>query len=100
MAKLVRWSPLSDLMSLHSAMDRLFGDTAQARMSTGRTVAAVGTRYLPLDVYQTDNDCSSMQAARGTGAGMPSSNPPETWTSPRPVPGTETSSWTRRPSAP
>ncbi|HYS00780.1 MAG TPA: Hsp20/alpha crystallin family protein [Candidatus Eisenbacteria bacterium] len=56
MANLVRWSPLSDLMSLHSAMDRLFGDTFGAGMSTGRTVAAVGTGYLPLDVYQTDKD--------------------------------------------
>lgn len=56
MASLVRWSPLSDLMSLHSAMDRLFGDTFGAETTTGRTVAAVGTGYLPLDVYQTDKD--------------------------------------------
>ncbi len=56
MANLVRWSPLSDLMSLHSAMDRLFGDTFGAGMSTERTVAAAGTGYLPLDVYQTDKD--------------------------------------------
>jgi HSP20 family protein len=37
-------------------MDRLFGDTVGAGMSTGQTVAAVGTGYLPLDVYQTDKD--------------------------------------------
>jgi HSP20 family protein len=37
-------------------MDRLFDDTFGAGMSTGQTVAAVGTGYLPLDVYQTDKD--------------------------------------------
>lgn len=52
MANLVRWSPLSDLMSLHSAMDRLFGDS----FGVGRTVAAIGEGYLPLHVYQTDKE--------------------------------------------
>ncbi len=59
MANLIRWSPLSDLMSLHCAMDRLFGDMVEAGMSTGRAVAGVGTGYLLLDVYQTTMTGSS-----------------------------------------
>lgn len=56
MANLVRWSPLSDLMSLHNAMDRLFGESFGIGQPTGRTVAVVGEGYLPLDVYQIDKD--------------------------------------------
>ncbi len=65
MANLVRWSPLSDLMSLHSAMDRLFGDTFGAGATIGRLVGAVGTGYLPLDVYQTEKDWVSRAAVPG-----------------------------------
>ncbi|HEX9548377.1 MAG TPA: Hsp20/alpha crystallin family protein [Acidimicrobiales bacterium] len=53
MSSVIRWSPISDLMSLHSAMDRLFGDTFGVP-GQSRTVGAVGEGYLPLDVYQTD----------------------------------------------
>lgn len=57
MANLVRWSPLGALMSLHNAMDRLFGESLGLGPATGaRSVAAVGEGYLPLDVYQTDRD--------------------------------------------
>ena len=55
MSSVIRWSPISDLMSLHSAMDRLFGDTF-GLPGQSRTVGAVGEGYLPLDVYQTDNE--------------------------------------------
>jgi HSP20 family protein len=65
MASLVRWSPLSDLMSLHSAMDRLFGDTFGLGVTPGRTVAAVGEGYLPLDVYQTDKEWIIRAAVAG-----------------------------------
>ncbi len=67
MASLVRWSPLSDLMSLHSAMDRLFGDTFGLGVTPGRTVAAVGEGYLPLDVYQTDREWIIRAAVPGGG---------------------------------
>jgi HSP20 family protein len=50
-------------------MDRLFGDTVGAGMSTGRTVAAVGTGYLPLDVYQTDKDWVIRAAVPGVDPG-------------------------------
>ena len=53
MSSVIRWSPISDLMSLHNAMDRLFGDTFGVPGSS-RSVGAVGEGYLPLDVYQTD----------------------------------------------
>ena len=55
MSNVIRWSPISDLMSLHSAMDRLFGDTF-GLPGQSRTVGAVGEGYLPLDVYQTDRE--------------------------------------------
>lgn len=55
MSSMIRWSPVSDLMSLHSAMDRLFSDSFGFPGST-RSVNAVGEGYLPLDVYQTDRE--------------------------------------------
>jgi HSP20 family protein len=56
MSSVIRWSPISDLMSLHSAMDRLFGDTFGVGTGQSRTVGAVGEGYLPLDIYQTDKE--------------------------------------------
>lgn len=55
MSSVIRWSPVSDLMSLHSAMDRLFGDTFGVP-GQSRTLGAVGEGYLPLDIYQTDKE--------------------------------------------
>jgi len=55
MSSVIRWSPISDLMSLHSAMDRLFGDTFGVP-GQARTVGAVGEGYLPLDIYPTDRE--------------------------------------------
>ena len=55
MANLIRWSPLTDLMSLHNAMDRLFSETFGVQGGT-RSVGAVGEGYLPLDVYQTERE--------------------------------------------
>ena len=55
MSSVIRWSPISDLMSLRSAMDRLFGDTF-GLPGQSRTVGAVGEGFLPLDVYQTDKE--------------------------------------------
>ena len=55
MSSVTRWSPISDLMSLHSAMDRLFGDSF-GLPGQSRTVGAVGEGYLPLDVYQTEKE--------------------------------------------
>jgi HSP20 family protein len=51
-----RWSPLSDLLAVQSAMDRLFtGNFIQGR---GRREAleAVGEGYVPIDVYRTDKE--------------------------------------------
>ncbi|HEY0493495.1 MAG TPA: Hsp20/alpha crystallin family protein [Candidatus Dormibacteraeota bacterium] len=56
MSSVIRWSPVTDLMSLHSAMDRLFGDTFGLGGGASRTVSAGGEGYLPLDVYQTDKE--------------------------------------------
>lgn len=56
MSSVIRWSPISDLMSLHTAMDRLFSDTFGVSSGQSRTVGAVGEGYLPLDIYQTDKE--------------------------------------------
>ncbi|TMD39372.1 MAG: Hsp20/alpha crystallin family protein [Chloroflexi bacterium] len=55
MSSVIRWSPISDLMSLHSAMDRLFSDSFGVP-GQSRTVGAAGEGYLPLDIYQTDKE--------------------------------------------
>ena len=55
MSSVIRWTPLSDLMSLHNAMDRLFSDSFGVT-GPSRTVGAVGEGYLPLDIYQTDKE--------------------------------------------
>ena len=52
---MIRWSPISDLMSLHNAMDRLFTDSL-GLPGQSRTVAATGEGYLPLDIYQTEKE--------------------------------------------
>ena len=54
---LSRWSPVTDLVSLHSAMDRLFSDViTTGRRGRGETVEDIGEGYLPLDIYQTDKE--------------------------------------------
>lgn len=53
---ITRWSPLSDLVSLHNAMDRLFSENFPVPRGRGETIAATGEGYLPLDVYQTDKE--------------------------------------------
>lgn len=54
---LIRWNPSSDLMNLHSEMDRIFNDVWQGfgvmpRSGTNGPGAAV---YLPLDIERTDD---------------------------------------------
>jgi len=68
MSSVIRWSPISDLMSLHSAMDRLFGDTF-GLPGQSRTVGAVGEGYLSMDVYQTDNEWVIRAAVPGVDPG-------------------------------
>ena len=52
-----RWSPISDLVSLHTAMDRLFDDSLRGNgRRSGDTFGVVGEGFLPLDVYQTDKE--------------------------------------------
>ncbi|HVH64859.1 MAG TPA: Hsp20/alpha crystallin family protein [Candidatus Acidoferrum sp.] len=55
MSSVTRWTPISDLMSLHTAMDRLFSESFGVP-GQSRTVGAVGEGYLPLDIYQTDKE--------------------------------------------
>lgn len=56
MAMMLRYSPISDLLALHNAMDRLFSETLSGG-GRGRTeLSAVGEGYLPLDIYQTDKE--------------------------------------------
>jgi HSP20 family protein len=54
---LTRWTPISDLVSLHNAMDRLFSESlAGTGRSRTEALTTVGEGYLPLDVYQTDKE--------------------------------------------
>src|SRR5438128_11842944 len=64
MSNVIRWCPISDLMSLHTAMDRLFGETFGVP-GQSRTVGAVGEGYLPLDVDQTEQEWVSRAAVPG-----------------------------------
>jgi HSP20 family protein len=52
----IRWNPSSELMNLHSEMDRIFNDVWQGfgagRRSTDDHGAATG--FLPLDIERTD----------------------------------------------
>ncbi len=53
---LIRWNPTSDLMNLHSEMDRIFNDVWQGFGLTprgGDGQAAAG--YLPLDLERTED---------------------------------------------
>ena len=53
-----RWSPISDLVSLHSAMDRLFNEslTGTGGRRGGDTFGVIGEGFLPLDIYQTEKE--------------------------------------------
>jgi HSP20 family protein len=55
---LIRWNPTSELMNLHSEMDRVFGELTEdfgllpRVLGNGRNEASA---FLPLDVERTDN---------------------------------------------
>ena len=51
---IVRWEPLSDLMSLREAMDRLFEESFVRPGS--RALSPYGTAELAVDMYETDNE--------------------------------------------
>lgn len=54
---ITRWSPISDLISLHNAMDRLFSESFPGTgRGRGDALSALGEGYLPIDVYQTDKE--------------------------------------------
>jgi HSP20 family protein len=55
MANITRFDPLSEMVSLRSAMDRLFEDSFVSPMSW-RTVAGGDTITPPLDVHETENE--------------------------------------------
>ena len=64
MASLIKWEPLSDLVSLRDAMDRLFEESF---VRTGpRWVAAGESRCtLPIDAYATDEELVITAAVPG-----------------------------------
>jgi len=45
-----RWSPFGELASLHTAMDRLFGDYFASPLTTGGDEVSTPTWYLPMDI--------------------------------------------------
>jgi HSP20 family protein len=50
---IARWSPFQELTTLHTTMDRLFGDMAESNTNSGGTDLA--TFRLPVDIAETDN---------------------------------------------
>ena len=54
---LIRWNPGTELMNLHSEMDRLFeelaGDIGMARWTKGN--GGTAQAFLPVDIERTDN---------------------------------------------
>src|SRR3981189_2926722 len=50
---IARWSPLQELTTLHTTMDRLFSDIAENSPNSGGTDLA--TFRLPVDITETDN---------------------------------------------
>jgi len=65
-----RWSPVSDLVSLHNTMDRLFSDSyaGRGRRRQDDIFGVIGEGFLPLDVYQTEKEWVIR-------AGVPNVNP-------------------------
>ena len=52
---LIRWNPTSELMNLHSEMDRIFNDMWQGFGLAPRVTGnGSGTAFLPLDIERTD----------------------------------------------
>jgi HSP20 family protein len=54
-ANITRWDPVGEVMSLRSAIDRLFEDSFVSPL-TWRTIAGGDTVMPALDVYETDDD--------------------------------------------
>ena len=50
---IARWSPFQELTSLHSSMDRLFGDMSEGNTNGG--TMEMPTFRLPVDISETDN---------------------------------------------
>jgi HSP20 family protein len=64
MAKLVRWDPLRDMVSLREAMDRLFAESfVSPRSWSAPTEEGVAT--LALDVFEDDNDVTVQASVPG-----------------------------------
>jgi HSP20 family protein len=55
MANITRYDPLGEMVSLRSAMDRLFEDSYVSPLSW-RTIAGSESVNPPIDVHETDND--------------------------------------------
>lgn len=60
-----RWSPMGELASLHTAMDRLFGDFLGTPLTTTGEQSPVPTWYLPLDIVDQGNGYQIKAAVPG-----------------------------------
>jgi HSP20 family protein len=64
MANITRFDPLGDVVSLRSAMDRLFEDSFVSPL-TWRTMAKGGPMNPPIDVHETDDEIIVSSALPG-----------------------------------
>jgi HSP20 family protein len=60
-----RWSPVGELASLHTAMDRLFGDFFGDTGVDGEQASAPSTWYLPLDIVDAGSSYQVKAAVPG-----------------------------------
>ena len=57
MASIVRWTPLDEMVSVRSAMDRLFDESyVRPYRSSANTGNGVAMARLPIDLYETDEE--------------------------------------------
>jgi HSP20 family protein len=66
---IARWSPISDLLAVHSRMDRLFNDRLTSGRDQGEYLSVASEYYLPMDVYQTDKEWVIRAAVPGADPG-------------------------------
>ena len=63
----IRWNPASDLLNLHSELDRLFGDLTEGVMST-RTQGGDGrvfSAFLPVDIERNERELTIRASVPG-----------------------------------
>jgi HSP20 family protein len=63
---IIRWNPASDLINLHSELDRLFGDLTEGMVSPrGQEAGRMLPAFLPIDVERGERDITIRASVPG-----------------------------------